>query len=168
MHPKDRQWAVAYAKQALSDLNARDILALEGAEKCQRLHFLQMAAEKVCKAHLVNANGHDNVRKTHAYVAKNLPIIARQFYSANSDDNQIARWAVKEVKHLAREIEFLAPASDDSGLRPDNSEYPWDDAKGKVQVPCEFTFPNIDDSAKNLSIVRLIKLMRAAAETYAT
>jgi hypothetical protein len=67
-------WARGYAKQALSDLEAREILVSGNAEKCHRLHFLQMASEKVCKAYLTMANGHENVRKTHAYVARNLPI----------------------------------------------------------------------------------------------
>lgn len=43
----DREWARAYALQALSDLEVRDRLAVAGAEKCHRLHYLQMAAEKV-------------------------------------------------------------------------------------------------------------------------
>jgi hypothetical protein len=62
----DQNWARAYAKQALSDLDARDELAIRGVQKCHRLHFLQMAAEKICKAHLASANGHENVRKTRA------------------------------------------------------------------------------------------------------
>lgn len=40
------------------------------------------------------ANGHENVRKTHAYVARNLPIIARQFYTIINDDNEISRWEI--------------------------------------------------------------------------
>jgi hypothetical protein len=43
----DQAWASAYARQALSDLATRELLASTGAHKCHRLHFLQMAAEKV-------------------------------------------------------------------------------------------------------------------------
>jgi len=84
MLPSDNDWATAYARQALSDLDAREKLALAGAHKCHRLHFLQMAAEKVCKAHLTTINGHSRVRKTHAYVAKVLPVIARKLYSGTN------------------------------------------------------------------------------------
>jgi hypothetical protein len=53
----DKDWARGYARQALSDLRARDILVSANAEKCHRLHFLQMAAEKACKARLIAQNG---------------------------------------------------------------------------------------------------------------
>jgi hypothetical protein len=55
MSERDDSWA--YAKQALSDLDARESLVSAGSSKCHRLHFLQMAAEKVCKAYLVKTNG---------------------------------------------------------------------------------------------------------------
>ena len=77
----DRDWARGYAKQAISDLAAREILARANADKCHRLHFLQMAAEKVCKAYLVAQNGHEKVRRTHAYIARNLPIYRKTFLS---------------------------------------------------------------------------------------
>lgn len=163
MEPKDRDWSKGYAKQALSDLDVREIIA-ERAEKCHRLNFLQMAAEKVCKAHLVAKNGHETPRKSHAVVAKNLPIIARQFYSATKS-NGIAQWELDQIKRLAGEIEKLAPACDDDGTRRDNAEYPWEDAKSQIRVPCEFKFPNLDDGER--IIVRLVRLLRTAAESYA-
>jgi len=57
MQPKDEDWAGGYARQALSDPDAREILVRGNAEKCHRLHFLQMAAEKTCKAYLTMTNG---------------------------------------------------------------------------------------------------------------
>jgi hypothetical protein len=160
----DQDWATAYAKQALSDLDAREKLALAGAHKCHRLHFLQMAAEKVCKAHLTSANGHENVRKTHAYIEKNLPIIARLFCSTANDDNVMAQWETREIKRIAGEIQVLAPACDGEGSRPDNSEYPWQDGHGDVRTPSEYKFPNIDDESR--TIIRLIRLIRTASESY--
>ena len=161
----NQDWARAYAKQALSDLDAREKLALAGAHKCHRLHFLQMAAEKVCKAHLTSGNGHENVRKTHAYIERNLLIIARFFYSKTNDDNSMAQWETRKMKQIATEIQVLAPACDAEGARPDNSEYPWQDGHGDVRTPCEYNFPNIDDEDR--TIIRLIKLIRAASESYA-
>jgi hypothetical protein len=164
MPATDGKWARSYAIQALSDLRAREALAQANVEKCHRLHFLQMAAEKTCKAHLTRANGHDKVRRSHAYIARNLPIIARQFYAMINDNNEIARWEISEIKRLAREIEVLAPACDDGDLREDNSEYPWEDGRGEVCTPCEYNFPRIDDGSRG--IVRLIRLIRRAAESY--
>lgn len=164
MQTNDEGWAGAYARQALSDLAAREILVRGNAEKCHRLHFLQMAAEKTCKAYLTMANGHEKVRKTHAYVARNLPIIARRFYSLLNDNNRISRWEISEIKRLAREIEALAPACDHGDVREDNSEYPWQDGKGNVKTPCEYEFPKINDGHR--TIIRLIRLLRAASEFY--
>jgi hypothetical protein len=160
----DQAWASAYARQALSDLATRELLASTGAHKCHRLHFLQMAAEKVCKAYLASRNGHENVRKTHAYVEKNLPLIARMTYTNLNDENQIHEWQISAIRRISREIELLAPACDDGGTRQDNSEYPWLDGGGKVTVPCEYNFPNLDDGSN--VIVSLIKLLRAAARSY--
>jgi len=155
-------WARAYATQAISDLDAREALVRAGSEKCHRLHFLQMAAEKACKAHL--AYGGNDVKKSHAYVASNLPIIARHFFSVMNDNNQMARWEIAQIKRLAREIEMLAPACAHGEFREDNSEYPWEDGKGKVCTPCEYSFPKIDDGDR--AIIRLIRLIRTASESY--
>lgn len=161
--PRDQDWARAYAKQALSDLRTRELLVNSGTEKCHRLHFLQMAAEKICKAYLVSRNGHQNVRKSHAYVSSNLPIIARNFYTS-INNTEIARWEMSEIQRLSREIELLAPACDDGNLRQDNSEYPWEDGQGNIRVPCEYNFPNINDGDR--TIIRLIRLIRTASESY--
>jgi hypothetical protein len=165
MPAADQDWARGYARQALSDLRARDALVDVNADKCHRLHFLQMAAEKACKAHLIAENGHENVRKTHACVAKILPIIARQFYANINDNDRITQWEISEVKRLAREIEVLAPACHEGDVRNDNSEYPWEAANGTVRIPCEYNFPNIDDGSR--TIVRLIRLIRTASNSYA-
>lgn len=157
-------WARAYAKQALSDLAVRDLLANSPhVEKCHRLHFLQMSAEKICKAYLV-ATGNE-VRKSHAYVQRVLPIIAREFYSKNGEGN-VRQWRIAKIKALAKEIEVLAPACDAGDVREDNSEYPWADGHGKIKVPCEYNFPNLDDSER--FVVELVRLIRAAGEVYAT
>jgi hypothetical protein len=164
MAATNEDWARAYALQALSDLRARETLVQANAEKCHRLHFLQMAAEKTCKAYLTAASGHEHVRKSHAYIAGTLPVIARQFYGILNHKNEIKVWEISEITRLAREIQVLAPACDEGDIRQDNSEYPWEDGKGAVRIPCEYSFPGIDDG--NRAIVRLIRLIRTAAESY--
>jgi hypothetical protein len=164
MPATNRKWARGYALQALSDLRVREILVTAKAEKCHRLHFLQMAAEKACKAFLTIASGHGNVRKSHAYVAGTLPTIARHFYGTLNDNNRIKGWELLEITRLAREIQVLAPACDGGDLREDNSEYPWEDGNGNICVPCDYSFPNIDDGAR--ATIRLIRLIRTAAESY--
>jgi hypothetical protein len=124
-----------------------------------------MAAEKACKAHLIVLGGHENVGRKHAYVARNLPIIARHFYATTNDNNRIPRWEISEIRRLAREIEVLAPACDIGSARQDNSEYPWQDGRGNIRTPCEYQFPNIDDGSRVIN--RLLRLIRTAAESYA-
>ncbi|MGB2606477.1 MAG: hypothetical protein WBC78_22935 [Candidatus Sulfotelmatobacter sp.] len=166
MPATDQDWARAYAKQALSDLDAREKLERAGAHKCHRLHFLQMAAEKLCKAYLTTSNGHENIRKTHAYIERNLPLIARNFYRG-ANNSRIPAWEISEIRRIARQVELLAPACDDGGTRQDNSEYPWEEAQGNVRVPSEYNFPNIDDGPTNKAIVKLIRLIRTASEVCA-
>ncbi len=91
-------------------------------------------------------------------------MIARDYYAKANDSNEISRWEISEIKRLAREIQLLAPACKEGDLREDNSEYPWEDAQGNVSIPCEYTFPKIDDG--NRAIIRLIRLIRTAAESY--
>ena len=164
MLANDADWARGYAKQALSDLTAREILVASGADKCHRLHFLQMAAEKACKAFLTAKNGHEHLRKTHAYVARVLPILARQFYAVENAGNPIADWELSQIRSLAREIEVLAPACDHGDVREDNTEYPWIDSTGEIRIPCEYAFPGLNDNSR--IIIRLIRLIRTAAESY--
>lgn len=156
-----------YAKQALSDLEARNALAKAKAHKCHRLHFLQMAAEKICKAHMIREDRRDREIKSHACVQKNLPQIARNLYADINASNKTIRRKIAVVKHFANEIELLAPACDLVGHRKDNSEYPWDDGSGRICVPCEYSFPNIDDEPeKSPAFALLLKLLLGTAKSY--
>jgi hypothetical protein len=166
MPPTNEQWSRGYARQALSDLRVRETLVDAKVEKCHRLHFLQMAAEKLCKAYLTTANGRDYVKNSHAYIAHHLPVIATHFYGKLNDNNTIKRWELSAIRRIAREIEVLAPACHEGHSREDNSEYPWMDAQGNVSIPCEYSFPNIDDGNENKDIILLIRLIRTAAESY--
>ncbi len=160
----EENWSTAYARQAQSDLRVREKLVVAGVERCHALHYLQMAAEKTCKAHLSAGNGNKDVRRTHAYVASVLPVIARVFYPRMNESAELQRWQLAEVRRLATEIELLAPACDAGEVRNDNSEYPWQGAQGQVETPCEYGFPNIE-GGKTLTLV--IKLLRVAAASYA-
>ena len=147
-------------------MKVRDLLSELSVDRCHRLHFLQMAAEKTCKAHLSAENGNRDVKRTHAYVRQVLPVIARVFYSRAIGGSSIPIWQLQEIRRLASEVEILAPASNSGEVRNDNSEYPWLDAQGVVQIPCEYKFANIDDGGKAITLI--IKLLRAAAREYAS
>jgi hypothetical protein len=116
------------------------------------------------RARLIWANGHESVRKTHAYVERVLPILARAFYSSEQDNQGIPVCQIKQIKRFAREIEVIAPACDAGDVREDNSEYPWLDGIGIVQTPCLHSFPHLDDGDR--VVILLIRLIRIAAESY--
>jgi len=137
------EWRIAFAKQALADLLAREKL-LEHPEvpDCQQLHFLQMACEKLCKAYLCG-QGVDpqTLQSSHAYISRPLPIIARQQFAQEARKVHPDRsWVIKAVRSLARKIELLAPAVNDAGRQPANCEYPWAGPDGKVRAPAEHNF----------------------------
>lgn len=157
-------WARAFASQALADLTTRDLLASQSAPKCHRLHFLQMSAEKLCKAFLIQANGFDSLAYKHCLVAKTLPLVLRRVLESSKQNSHQIQTQLRSIRHLSREIELLSPSCDSNGGRPDNVEYPWTDELGEVHFPADHPFSNLPDEGRDM--LRLTKLMRTAAELF--
>ena len=99
---------------------------------------MQMACEKLVKAHLCKGGGVDpkTLEKSHAYIAGTLPVVLRQQLLVCHR----ATWNIKHIRLLAEEIEMLAPAVRRGGTRPDNCEYPWPDSRGNVISPLDWSF----------------------------
>lgn len=140
------EWSRAYAKQAKADFETWD--ALQGnmaVPACHKLHFLQMACEKLCKAYLCKQPGADpkDYQSSHAYTAKNLGIIIRQQIALTLNPPKNERYLLVHCKLLAREIELLSPSVQDDGQRPDNCEYPWEQG-GKLYIPADWSFPALN------------------------
>lgn len=74
------EWAAAYARQADADFQTFQKLQDLPVPDCHRLLFLQMACEKLVKAHLCGPVGTDPVavQTSHAYIAGTLPVVLRQ------------------------------------------------------------------------------------------
>ena len=135
------EWATAYARQADADFKTFQALQRTPLPECHKLQFLQMACEKLVKAHLCG-QGVDppSLQKSHAYVAGTLPVVLRQYMSLINFTKPAAREVSKHVKHLSQEINVLAPAVKRGGDRPDNCEYPWADSNGTLHVPLDWSF----------------------------
>lgn len=136
------EWSRGYARQADADFKMFQMLEpLGSVAVCHKLLFLQMACEKLVKAHLCG-RGTDpsTLHRSHAYVAGTLPVVLRQEVAFLNFTGAHARWVVQHAKHLAQEIDVLAPAVKRGGQRPDNCEYPWEDGNGKVCVPVGWSF----------------------------
>src|SRR5258708_26532484 len=107
------EWGSAYARQAQADVDAWDHLQESPLPQCQKLHFLQMACEKLAKAHLCKAGSRpENLQGSHAYIAANLPVILRNQLQLVNAKPAVVRRIVRFAKRLAREIELLSPAVD--------------------------------------------------------
>ncbi|MFO0810859.1 MAG: hypothetical protein U0746_19700 [Gemmataceae bacterium] len=110
--PTATEWSLGYARQADADFRSWERLRrAKGVPECHCLLFLQMACEKLTKAHLCRAGTPPALLQTsHAYTAKNLPVIVRQQVGFSALSRRSAGWVNAKVKPLAREIELLAPA----------------------------------------------------------
>jgi hypothetical protein len=137
-------WARSYARQADADLSAWDFYENHPqalAAECHKLLFLQMACEKLCKAHLIQSGTPPgSVRTSHGYVAGPWPAIILQLILDMKQDRRRVRGLLAVVRHLSSEIEVLSPAMDRNGQRPDNCEYPWEDGNGEVHSPLDWGF----------------------------
>lgn len=132
-------FAAAFAQQAASDLRVYDLLQTTRLPKCHRLHYLQMASEKACKAYLyAGQNGPVAHSNRHDVVEKVLTTWMRRHPAAYSGGMRAT------VRRYAHEIDRLAPAVDRDS-RPDNVEYPWIDRQDAVRTPCLEDFPGFDD-----------------------
>lgn len=141
--PSPKEWAVAYANQAHADFQAWNFLNLKGNElpSRQKLHFLQMACEKLGKAFVYwSGETPASIQASHVYIAKQVPRIFRELLLKFGENPKERQFFLKHVRHIAREIELLSPAVDDGGRRPDNCEYPWVDELKRIHVPAQTSF----------------------------
>ncbi len=164
-------WSRAYAVQAKADLATRNALrGVAGLPTCQQLHFLQMACEKVSKAHRCRG-GTDprEVQSSHAYAAKVIPLIAKQLFSRRPSPVDMSQAkAMEAIRRLSREVELLAPSVDDGGRRPENCEYPWEDAKGDLYIPAEHEFSELDRIDLHRAGLTFLKVLVTATEELAS
>lgn len=119
-------WALAYVRQADADFRAWELGEKHpdtvGAE-CHKLQFLQMACEKLCKAHLIQGETRPAaLQSSHGFIANPLPIVIRQQMISTSQNLNGMRGVLMLVRHLAEEIEILSPAVQRDGRRLDNCE----------------------------------------------
>src|SRR5580700_5907782 len=98
------EWALGYARQASADFETFETLqTLPGIPNCHKLLFLQMACEKLCKAHLI-ASGTDPhaLQSSHGYIAGPLPSVVRQQIVLLYADLKGTGGIQEMSRHLAR------------------------------------------------------------------
>lgn len=136
-------WTRAFARQADADLRAWELYEKYPdmvAAECHKLLFLQMACEKLCKAHLLQCgDSPETIQSSHGYIAGPLPIVIKAQLVYMGTASKKMEGVISNVRRLAGEIELLNPAVRRDGRRPDNCEYPWK-AGDKVVSPLDWTF----------------------------
>jgi hypothetical protein len=137
-----REWARGYVRQAYADFQGwQAIEPDENTQPCHRMLLLQMACEKLCKARLIEAGAPpESLRSSHGYVANPLPIIIREQLLYLGQNPRGHAGLLTFARHIAAEIEVLNPSVTRNGQRPDNCEYPWDDATNALHSPLDWTF----------------------------
>jgi hypothetical protein len=136
-------WATAFARQADADFRGWELAQKSPesiAAECHKLLLLQMACEKLCKAHLLRTGTPlDSIRTSHAYIANPLPIVLKQQILHMGQDPGRMKGIFEKLRRLAAEVEILNPAVERDGRRPDNCEYPWEYG-GRVISPLDWGF----------------------------
>jgi hypothetical protein len=136
-------WVKAYARQADKDFVAWELYEKHPeavAAECHKLHFLQMACEKLCKAHLIQRGTPPrDLQGSHGYIANPLRIVIREQMRRMRRNLDGTQGVLTQIRLLANEIELLNPATRRDGQRPDNCEYPWE-AGDDVISPRNWSF----------------------------
>ncbi len=136
--------AEAYARQSQSDFKIYQEV-LQDVEECHRLHFLQMACEKIAKAYRLRdtPNFPEENLYSHVFFSRFIlslltsPQIKDRYRSRDAKLKQM----VRDGQRLARQIEKLAPAVDREQT-PANVEYPWVEGNS-VFTPCSYKYGNL-------------------------
>ena len=136
------EWSRGYARQADADFKAFLAFArIASFTVSHKLQFLQMACEKLVKSHLcIEGTQPTSLQTSHAFIAGTLPVVLLQTARRLNCTGHLAKWVLRHSRHLAQEIELLAPAVKRGGNRPDNCEYPWEDQSGTLRVPLDWSF----------------------------
>jgi hypothetical protein len=159
----------AFARQAGSDLDVFDVLAAQnraGVPECHPLHYLQMAAEKVAKAHLVHADPAfrlDHFAFTKLYdCLLRADIAAAVGYQANQFE-VFADWYVR-ARPLFSAIEALCPAVHTATT---DAEYPWQCSVTGVWVaPADHQFGLLNDLRTTPDGALMVRLIRALVSDF--
>ncbi|MGQ9625938.1 MAG: hypothetical protein ACUVV0_03420 [Anaerolineae bacterium] len=158
-------WSDAYLEQARSDWDAFEVICTSPLPDCHKLHYLQMATEKLGKA-LLLAGGTDLdvVRGTHRAFTRFLQIAARNHglqRELNMTGPQLQAH-IQQLLPIAYDIERLAPALAGGGP---NAEYPWEAPSGTVNTPVSYGFP-VSSTLKLPKGRNLLKLIKTTLEKF--
>jgi len=145
MNPPRDVWAKAFAIQARSDFTIyRKLLGESDVAACHRLHYLQMATEKIAKAYRIrDTTTSEEVLRSHVGFSKFISsfVLSPPLKLEYKGKQAQLRGLLRDAKMLAGAIEKLAPAIAPDQT-PQNTEYPWQEGESVI-APCRYSFPNL-------------------------
>ncbi len=145
------EWARGFARQADEDLKTLETLESLSVPECHKLQFLQMACEKLVKAHLlVEGTDAAALQTSHGYVAKNLPLVLQQEAASANFRGGKAKEVLNHARRLAHEIEVLAPAVKRGGQRRTTASIRGKTMLGDCMFPWTGRFNRLDSSSCRL------------------
>lgn len=170
MAPDRNAWAEGFATQARSDWQTYELFAAkEGLAPCHRLHYLQMACEKIAKAYRLRLKGVDieGLLVRHIGFDKFMSAYFESpaMKQAYRGKDEARRAVATRCRLLAEQVEKLAPAVDKIAS-PANAEYPW--AEGEtVVVPCAYAFPAVS-LLRDRSGITFLKIIERVIRDFET
>lgn len=164
-----QQLADAFAEQSQSDFRIFEN-SLEDVEECHRLHFLQMACEKIAKAYRLRDIALLEEAELYSHVAftkfiqtiLKSPQIKELYTSSDGRRQKRRRNMERYARPLAEKIEKLAPAVD-RGQTPANVEYPWVEGES-VYIPCRYPFSHLN--LRGYDEKEFLKLLKTVIYNY--
>ena len=158
-------WREAFLAQARSDYAILLKLNQPTVDYSHRLHYLQMAVEKLAKGLLSDPAGTDPPEPSHAVVVRMLQVLKSRpdiRKSLGYSDAAIFKRYIDSLLGIGRQIEQLAPAL--AGFTQPNPEYPWRDLMfSSVLVPANYSFPEFDPG--DPKVQKLTDLIRRLLRT---
>ena len=157
-------WAEAFRRQAASDYQVFKQFSASGSKVagCHRLHFLQMATEKLAKSFLIGVAS-DPPKKTHLALVAFLRTIStnrdiRGRFKFGNHPKQFQAY-IDSLIPLAERIQALAPLG--GNLERPNPEYPWLSGQQEVICPADYDFRELTES----EIVRFARFIDTLLKT---
>lgn len=159
-------WREAFLAQAWSDFEMFDV-HLNGANValCHRLHYLQMATEKLAKVLSLAPQCEEPPPFTHHILIAQLDLIPQNKTLRNSLGYQGRTGQLKQMlrklRPTAQRVEDLAPSRET--ISQANAEYPWKGPHDSVFAPCHHEFPELTKTELNQFASFIRNLLRAVS-----
>lgn len=142
-------WHDAFLTQAHSDYSVFMKLNESRFPLCHKLHYLQMATEKLAKVFQCEKRN-TPPPKTHLALLKMLKIIkGRQEIQKQLEFKHKKSYKsyIDSLMSIAEQIQNLAPVGGD--FEKLNQEYPWENPIGRVNCPAKYNYTEIKTTDLN-------------------